>query len=153
MIGERLEEGRKRKGVTIREASEATKIRGDYLMAMEDNSFDISLPQVYVRGFLKNYARYLKLDPQKVLTDYDAYQLGRTTPPPGRTRASRESLGHMELHRKEEPATTSPETTADQERIVVTEGPPEADDEPEMRFDLRGSGESGGEKPSRSLGS
>lgn len=153
MIGERLEEGRKRKGVTIREASEATKIRGDYLMAMEDNSFDISLPQVYVRGFLKNYARYLKLDPQKVLTDYDAYQLGRTTPPPGRTRASRESLGHMELHRKEEPATTSPEPTPDQERVVVTEGPPEADDEPEMRFDLRGSGESGGEKPSRSLGS
>ena len=154
MIGERLEEGRKRKGVTIREASEATKIRGDYLMAMEDNSFDIALPQVYVRGFLKNYARYLKLDPQKVLTDYDAYQLGRTTPPPGRTRASRESLGHMELHKKEDPATTPPEPAPEQERVVVTEGPPEEEDEPEMRFDLRGGGESaGGEQPSRGFGS
>lgn len=153
MIGERLEEGRKRKGVTIREASEATKIRGDYLMAMEDNSFDISLPQVYLRGFLKNYARYLKLDPQKILTDYDAYQLGRTSPPAGRTRASRESFGHMELHKKEEAPSGESAKTPEEERIVVTEGPPEDNDEPEMRFDLRGNNENAPEqRPSSGFG-
>ena len=77
MIGERLEEARKRKGLSIREAAEATKIRGDFLLEMEDNSFDIPLPQIYIRGFLKNYARFLKLDPNKILTDYDAQMLGR----------------------------------------------------------------------------
>lgn len=69
-IGERLEEARKRKGISLREASEATKIRSDFLSAIEQNMFDYDLPDIYKRGFLKNYARYLKLDPEKILTDY-----------------------------------------------------------------------------------
>ena len=40
-IGERLEEARKRKGISIREAAENTKIRGDYLQKFEANTFDI----------------------------------------------------------------------------------------------------------------
>jgi cytoskeleton protein RodZ len=52
-IGERLEEARKRKGISIREAAEATKIRGDYLHKYENNQFDIKLPEIYVRGFLR----------------------------------------------------------------------------------------------------
>ena len=55
-IGERLEEARKRKGVSIREAADATKIRGDYLQKFESNQFDIGLTEIYVRGFLRNYA-------------------------------------------------------------------------------------------------
>ena len=58
-IGERLEEARKRKGISIREAAEATKIRGDYLHKYESNQFDIKLPEIYVRGFLRTYANYL----------------------------------------------------------------------------------------------
>jgi len=34
-IGQKLEEARNRKGISIREASESTKIRGDYLSAFE----------------------------------------------------------------------------------------------------------------------
>ena len=88
-IGERLEEARKRKGVSIREAAEATKIRGDFLLSMENNSFDIALPDIYVRGFLKIYGRYLSLDVEKILTDFDAIRMGSAnrdrrgqTPPP-----------------------------------------------------------------------
>jgi cytoskeletal protein RodZ len=76
-IGERLEEARKRQGISIREAAEATKIRGDYLLAMEDNSMNIALPEIYRRGFLKNYARFLKIDPAKILTDYEARENGK----------------------------------------------------------------------------
>lgn len=75
-IGERLEEARKRKGISLREAAEATKIRSDYLGDIEQNKFDFELPEIYKRGFLKNYARYLKLDPEKILTDYSAVRLG-----------------------------------------------------------------------------
>jgi cytoskeleton protein RodZ len=50
-IGERLEEARKRKGVSIREAAETTKIRGDYLQKFEANSFDVDLPALYVNDF------------------------------------------------------------------------------------------------------
>ena len=48
-IGERLEEARKRKGISIREAAEATKIRGDYLQKFESNQFDLNLAEIYVQ--------------------------------------------------------------------------------------------------------
>ncbi|MFA6289314.1 MAG: helix-turn-helix domain-containing protein [Opitutaceae bacterium] len=75
-IGERLEEARKRKGISIREAAEGTKIRGDYLHKFENNQFDIRLPEIYVRGFLRNYAVYLKLSGDKISNDYLALGLG-----------------------------------------------------------------------------
>lgn len=101
-IGERLEEARKRRGVSIREAAEATKIRGDYLTALEDGSFNIPLPEIYIRGFLRNYGRYLRLDAEKLLTDYEARRRGKTMPPmavpSGSTAAAgRESMGRMEI--------------------------------------------------------
>jgi cytoskeletal protein RodZ len=136
MIGERLEEARKRKGVTIREAAEATKIRGDYLLSMEDNSFDIELPQIYIRGFLKNYATFLKLDPQKILTDYDAHLLGRSErpAPTERSRSQQESLGRVELKPdKPEPVR---ETKQGPEEVVYTEAPDIEEPEPELHFSL-----------------
>ena len=74
-IGERLEEARKRKGISIREAAEATKVRGDYLLAMENNSFEINLPEIYIRGFLKIYVNYLRLDLEQIMVDYDALRV------------------------------------------------------------------------------
>ncbi len=68
-IGERLEEARKRKGISVREAAETTKIRSDYLQKFEANSFDVNLPPLYIRGFLTAYARYLELDPQRIVSD------------------------------------------------------------------------------------
>jgi len=93
-IGERLEEARKRKGISIREASEATKIRGDYLHKLESNSFELNLPEIYVRGFLRGYASFLKLNTDKILADYKALAPGE-----GRSsrRESREIYGRMDL--------------------------------------------------------
>ena len=65
-LGERLQEARQRLGVTLREAAEFTKIRTDYLQAMEANQFEsIPLADVYKRGFVKVYAKYLRLDDEK----------------------------------------------------------------------------------------
>lgn len=73
-LGQKLAEARNRKGISIREASESTKIRGDYLTRFESDDFDVNLPPVYLRGFLTNYARYLDLDPEGILADFDALQ-------------------------------------------------------------------------------
>lgn len=92
-IGERLEEARKRKGVSIREAAEATKIRSDYLHKFESNQFDLNLADIYVRGFLRNYAYFLKLPADKILNDYAS--LGRSESRP--RQPSREVYGRMEV--------------------------------------------------------
>lgn len=93
-IGERLEEARKRKGTSIREAAEATKIRGEYLHKFESSQFDIQLPEIYVRGFLRIYSNYLKLSPDKIVNDYLALGLDEARA----TRAiGREFYGRMDL--------------------------------------------------------
>lgn len=93
-IGERLEEARKRKGVTIREAAEVTKIRGEYLNNFESNNFTINVPDIYVRGFLRSYSNFLKVNADKVLTDYNATLIGEAK---AAKRDNREFFGRMEL--------------------------------------------------------
>ncbi|HCJ11728.1 MAG: hypothetical protein A2Y14_01400 [Verrucomicrobia bacterium GWF2_51_19] len=75
-IGERFEEARKQQGISLREASDTTKIRKDFLQSFEKNDFDIALPEVYRRGFVRLYAKYLKMDVESILTDYNAFVLG-----------------------------------------------------------------------------
>lgn len=93
-IGQRLEEARNRKGISLREAAEATKIRSDFLGYFEQNKFDYDLPEIYRRGFLKNYARYLQLDPEKIITDYDAQELGKTR---ANNKGGSELFGQIEI--------------------------------------------------------
>ena len=92
-IGERLEDARKRKGISIREAAEATKIRGDYLQKFEGNQFDIGLTEIYVRGFLHNYADFLHLPTDRILSDFAALGHGETRP----RQPSREVYGRMDV--------------------------------------------------------
>ena len=88
-IGQKLEEARNRKGISIREAEEATKIRGHFLASFEKDIFDVDLPPVYLSGFLKNYARFLGLDPEAVLAELDVLLPSRS----GKT--AKKSLGSI----------------------------------------------------------
>jgi cytoskeleton protein RodZ len=92
-IGERLEEARKKKGVSIREAAEATKIRGEYLQKFEGNQFEIGLTDIYTRGFLRGYANYLRIPSDRLLNDYTALRGGEPRP----RQPSREVYGRMDL--------------------------------------------------------
>lgn len=94
-IGERLEEARKRKGISLREASEATKIRSDFLSSIEQNKFDFELPEIYKRGFVKNYASYLNLDSKSILTDFNAQLLSSSDA--NKRLAGSELFGSMDL--------------------------------------------------------
>jgi cytoskeleton protein RodZ len=119
-IGERLEEARKRKGISIREAAEQTKIRSDYLQKFEANSFDIDLPPLYIRGFVRTYARYLELDPERLVSDVDAL-LTRDGKPA--RRENREALGRVDFGtaepRKEEPAPNAADSRAARDKAML----------------------------------
>jgi len=88
-IGQKLEEARNRKGISIREASESTKIRGDYLSAFESGKFDVNLPEVYLRGFIRLYSRFLDLDQDAMLSDLEL-ELGNSS-----SRSPKKSLGSL----------------------------------------------------------
>ena len=123
-IGERLEEARKRKGISLREAAEATKIRSDYLGKMEQNQFDFELPDIYKRGFLKNYARYLELDPENILNDYTSALQGKSRP--GK-KSGTELFGSMAANDADTDSADNPEPSYGRISANRTSSPSETD--------------------------
>ena len=71
-IGSSLREARHRRGIEMAQAEQATKIRGKYLRALEDEQFALLPAETYVRGFLRAYADYLGLDGQLYVDEYDS---------------------------------------------------------------------------------
>ncbi len=70
-LGHILREARETQGLTLAEAQEETRINQKYLAALEDGEYDQLPTPVHVRGFLKNYARFLGLDSQPLLERYE----------------------------------------------------------------------------------
>lgn len=104
-IGERLEEGRKRRNVTLEAAAQETKIREEYLMMLEQtNGKDIPLDAIYVRGFIRNYAKYLRMDSGKLLADYDAQEAESTVHNAPTPKSQKELIGRLELGADPQPA-------------------------------------------------
>jgi transcriptional regulator with XRE-family HTH domain len=69
-LGERLVAAREARGIDLLRAERETKIRRTYLAALERGDF-ASLPgATYARGFLRNYAQYLGLDPDDVVAQW-----------------------------------------------------------------------------------
>src|SRR5512134_2413189 len=66
-LPERLHAARERKGVDLYRAERDTKIRARYLSALERGDYRELPGAVYTKGFLRNYALYLGLDPDDVL--------------------------------------------------------------------------------------
>jgi hypothetical protein len=71
-IGNSLREARTRRGMEFAQAEQATKIRGKYLRALEEEQFDILPSETYVKGFLRTYADYLGLDGQLYVDEYNS---------------------------------------------------------------------------------
>jgi len=69
-LPERLFTARERKGVDLYRAERDTKIRARYLAALERGDYKELPGAVYTKGFLRNYALYLGLDPDDVLLQW-----------------------------------------------------------------------------------
>jgi cytoskeleton protein RodZ len=69
-IGEKLRSAREAQGKTIQEASAATRVKSNYLEALEAERFGELGGNVYAKGFIRSYAGYLGLDPAPLLEEY-----------------------------------------------------------------------------------
>lgn len=69
-IGETLRQARRRLGVGLGDAAAETRVREGYLAALEEEDFGVLGGDVYVKGFLRSYARFLRLDPEPLVEAY-----------------------------------------------------------------------------------
>jgi cytoskeletal protein RodZ len=81
-LPDRLAAARERKGVDLIRAERDTKIRVRYLSALERGDYRDLPGAVYTKGFLRNYAIYLGLDPEDVLRQWRRERGEQTAPEP-----------------------------------------------------------------------
>ncbi|MBW1945519.1 MAG: helix-turn-helix domain-containing protein, partial [Deltaproteobacteria bacterium] len=68
--GEDLKKLREFLGITLDEIFEVTRIGVSTLKAIEENDFESLPSSVYLKNFLKTYAEFLKIDPNRVIDGY-----------------------------------------------------------------------------------
>lgn len=73
-IGHILREARENKGLSLEDIQDKTRINVRYLAALENGQYSALPTPVHTRGFLRNYARALGLDPQPLVERYLAGQ-------------------------------------------------------------------------------
>lgn len=70
-VGAVLRRTREARGETLSDVAYALKLTPRQVEAMEAERFDLLPGPAFVRGFLRNYARYLGIDPVALLADFD----------------------------------------------------------------------------------
>jgi hypothetical protein len=70
-LGELLRDARLQRKITLEQAQRATRIRLDYLVALEEGAFHRLPGAAYARGFVRSYARFLGLSADEVFARYE----------------------------------------------------------------------------------
>ena len=70
-LGEKLKKLRQQYRMSYTEIAKATRIQAKYLEALENGEYEKLPAEVYIRGFLRSYARHLGLDDEAFLKLYD----------------------------------------------------------------------------------
>ena len=70
MAGEIFKQRREALGLDLREISNTLRIKYAYLKALEDGDMENLPPEVYVKGYIHEYAKVLNIDPEPVISSY-----------------------------------------------------------------------------------
>jgi len=65
-IGEILKRTRESRNLTVETVNRETKISINVIRALEQDDMDSFSSETYLKGFVKNYAKYLELDPDQL---------------------------------------------------------------------------------------
>tara|TARA_S200000501_G_scaffold139174_1_gene131527 strand:+ start:299 stop:904 length:606 start_codon:yes stop_codon:yes gene_type:complete len=69
-IGQKLKATREAKKISVSEAGSQTRILSKFISAMEEDNFQALSAPVYVKSFIRLYAKYLELDPKPLIEAY-----------------------------------------------------------------------------------
>lgn len=88
-FGENLRRERELRGIELREMADATKISIRFLQALEQDRVDILPGGIFPRAFVRQYAKHVGLDPERLVAEF-VFAFGAETEP---VRAPRSEVG------------------------------------------------------------
>jgi cytoskeletal protein RodZ len=93
-LGQTLRDARLDRGLELKDVASRTRVRSQYLLALEEGNYEALPENVYTRNFIRLYAQALDLDAAALLEQYNSERGGTSTqadskPDPVKTTASR----------------------------------------------------------------
>jgi cytoskeletal protein RodZ len=73
---EELKDAREKTGITLQIVAAKTRIDIKFLEALEDGNFNF-LPELYVKAFIKQYAKVVGLDEDETIQKYNIAKEGK----------------------------------------------------------------------------
>jgi len=71
-VAEQLRTGREARSLSVFQVAETTKMRTDHVRALEAGNYDVFIAPVYIRGFVRTYAKMLRIGEDAILATLDA---------------------------------------------------------------------------------
>jgi cytoskeletal protein RodZ len=81
-LGKYLKKERELRNISLRDVSRNTRVREQFIQALEEDRLDRLPPPTIVKGFLQSYAKYVGLDTNAVLARFQTLLKGTKAPPP-----------------------------------------------------------------------
>lgn len=75
-FAEELKEAREKSGITLQQIAQKSRIDLKYIQAIDQGDFNF-LPELYVKAFIKQFAKIVGLDEQGTIKKYEAARAGR----------------------------------------------------------------------------
>ncbi len=72
-LGEEFRAAREARNLSLSDVAEQIHIRTIYLQSIEDEDWSAIAAPVYVRGFIRTYARFLGLDAERIVEHYQRH--------------------------------------------------------------------------------
>ncbi|HAV43259.1 TPA: hypothetical protein DCX15_04515, partial [bacterium] len=101
-LGALLRGRRETKKFTLEYVAEKTKISSKYLKALEEDDTSVFPGEVYQKGFLRIYAQFLGLDPEKLLLQYKESKLTKNLAESRDRRENRDEKRYFRFFEKAE---------------------------------------------------
>jgi hypothetical protein len=81
-FGENLRRERELRGISLRDVADATKISLRFLQAIEQDRIDVLPGGIFPRAFVRQYARQLGLDAERIVAEFLYIHGNQSTPQP-----------------------------------------------------------------------
>jgi cytoskeleton protein RodZ len=101
-VSAQLRQAREDQHLTTQQVAEATKIRSDHIEALDRGDYNVFSAPIYIKGFVRAYAREVKLDERKIVTMLEA------------------ELSHTEKFSEPPPLTDRPHTMVDTLTLLLS---------------------------------
>lgn len=117
-IGEKLKTAREEKGVSVEEAAEDLNLRVSQIENIEEGNLKVFKDVFYLKCFIRDYSKYLGLDEEKVMDEFNEFFFEETSKIPidEIEKASREKQKEKEQEKK----VVSPYTMTEDNKSKIT---------------------------------